>query len=212
MTDVLLSGAFDLSNTMVRVSSTLSIVPRGMAAGEDADSTSSAPGDAPVPRGAGRYRDAQYRSAPPVGRRLVWAQAADAATVVATLDHSRRDDLAYAVESLRLVGANVAGTVLADRRRGFGRARAAAAAPPDPPPRRRCRIRAEGPDRDSDAGDLPIVDELPGALVSPAGPDATAGLHTAATRARPPPMAPSRRSTTDPGTSPDADRRRRGHR
>jgi hypothetical protein len=46
-------------------------------------------------------------------------------TLVATLDQTRRDDLTYAVESLRLVGADVVGSILADRRRGFGRSRSA---------------------------------------------------------------------------------------
>ena len=132
VTDVLLSGGSDLSNTMVRVSSTLSIVPRGMAAGEDQTDVERARA---MLQSLADQADIVMLNTGPLhlsAGALIWAQAADAATVVATLDHSRRDDLAYAVESLRLVGANVAGTVLADRRRGFGRARAAAAAPPRP--------------------------------------------------------------------------------
>ena len=45
---------------------------------------------------------------------LIWTQAADRAIVVATRDQSRRDDVTYAVESLGLVGAHLAGTALAE--------------------------------------------------------------------------------------------------
>lgn len=57
---------------------------------------------------------------------LVWARTADAAIVIAVRDQSRRDDVTYAVESLRLVGVGVRGAVLAERHRGLGRS-----APPD---------------------------------------------------------------------------------
>jgi Mrp family chromosome partitioning ATPase len=61
---------------------------------------------------------------------LAWAQAGDSAIVVASRDRSRRDDVTYAVESLRLVGADVAGAVLAERRRGIRRAGGTAAPSP----------------------------------------------------------------------------------
>jgi succinoglycan biosynthesis transport protein ExoP len=132
VTDALLSGRSDLSSALVRVSSTLSIVPRGMAAGEDQIDVERAKA---MLHSLADQADIVMLNTGPLhlsAGALVWAQAADAATIVATLDQSRRDDLAYAVESLRLVGANVAGTVLADRRRGFGRARASAAPAPRP--------------------------------------------------------------------------------
>ena len=53
---------------------------------------------------------------------LVWARVTDAAICVAVRDQSRRDDVTYAVESLRMVGVAVRGTVLAERRRTVGRA------------------------------------------------------------------------------------------
>ena len=53
---------------------------------------------------------------------LVWARVADAAICVAVRDQSRRDDVTYAIESLRMVGVAVRGTVLAERRRSIGRA------------------------------------------------------------------------------------------
>jgi polysaccharide biosynthesis transport protein len=132
VTDALLSGRSDLSSALVRISSTLSIVPRGMAAGEDQIDVERAKA---MLHGLADQADIVMLNTGPLhlsAGALVWAQAADAATIVATLDQSRRDDLAYAVESLRLVGANVAGSVLADRRRGFGRARASAAPAPRP--------------------------------------------------------------------------------
>jgi hypothetical protein len=54
---------------------------------------------------------------------LAWAQAADSAIVVAARDQARRDDVEYAAESLRLVGVEKAGTVLAERKRGIRRGR-----------------------------------------------------------------------------------------
>ncbi len=53
---------------------------------------------------------------------LVWARAVDTAICVAVRDQTRRDDVTYAVESLRLVGVGVRGMVLAERRRSVGRA------------------------------------------------------------------------------------------
>jgi hypothetical protein len=52
---------------------------------------------------------------------LVWTRAGDASILVAVRDQSRRDDLTYAVEGLRLVGVTASGTILAERRRSFGR-------------------------------------------------------------------------------------------
>lgn len=53
---------------------------------------------------------------------LVWARVADAAVLVAVEDRSGRDVVGYAADSLRLVDANVAGTVLLERR-GLGAGR-----------------------------------------------------------------------------------------
>lgn len=48
---------------------------------------------------------------------LLWARAADAVLLVATQERTRRDEVATAAETLRLVEANVAGSVLVERRR-----------------------------------------------------------------------------------------------
>jgi hypothetical protein len=61
----------------------------------------------------------------------VWAQAADAVVVTAARDQARRDDVEYAAETLRLVGANAVGTVFAERRRAILRGRPQAQPPVD---------------------------------------------------------------------------------
>jgi hypothetical protein len=69
---------------------------------------------------------------------LAWAQAADAAIVVAVRDQARRDDVEYAADSLRLVGVETAGAVLAERKRGIRRTRSRGGpeqpVPTSPPP------------------------------------------------------------------------------
>jgi polysaccharide biosynthesis transport protein len=80
---------------------------------------------------------------------LVWARVVDAVVLVAREEATQIENLRYAVESLRLVDANLAGTVLLERRRGTSRraprqpaqpatgaqARPAAEAAPPPAPR-----------------------------------------------------------------------------
>jgi hypothetical protein len=70
---------------------------------------------------------------------LAWAQAADTAILVAVRDQARRDDVEYAADSLRLVGVETAGTVLAERKRGIRRGRSRGGPeqpiPTSPPPR-----------------------------------------------------------------------------
>jgi capsular polysaccharide biosynthesis protein len=127
LTDELATGGQDLTETLERVSSTLSIVPRGQASGEDQLDVNRARN---MLASLGRWADIVIVNTSPLhlsAGALAWAQAGDAVTIVATLDQSRRDDLTYAVESLRLVGANVTGTVLAERRRSLGRGRGSAA-------------------------------------------------------------------------------------
>jgi hypothetical protein len=127
LTDELATGGQDLTDALEPVTNTLSIVPRGAAPGEDQLDVSRAKG---MLASLSRRADIVIVSTGPLhlsAGALAWTQAGDAVAIVATLDQSRRDDLAYAVESLRLVGANVTGTVLAERRRSIGRARRAAA-------------------------------------------------------------------------------------
>lgn len=127
LTDELATGGQDLTDSVEFVTNTLSVVPRGVAAGEDQLDVGQARS---MLASLGRKADIVIVSTGPLhlsAGALAWAQAGDAVTIVATLDQSRRDDLAYAVESLRLVGAKVTGTVLAERRRSLGRARGAAA-------------------------------------------------------------------------------------
>lgn len=66
---------------------------------------------------------------------LTWARIADVAVLVVDRDRTRRDNVSYAVETLRLVRANLVGTVLSLRhprrvqRRVTGRARALVGSP-----------------------------------------------------------------------------------
>jgi polysaccharide biosynthesis transport protein len=53
------------------------------------------------------------------GSSLVWARAADAVVLVAERDHSRREAVRSAIESLQLVGASVIGIVLLEHRRSL---------------------------------------------------------------------------------------------
>jgi capsular polysaccharide biosynthesis protein len=127
LTDELVTGGQDLTDSLEPVTNTLSVVPRGVAAGEDQLDVGRARG---MLASLGSRADIVIVSTGPLhlsAGALAWAQAGDAVTIVATLDQSRRDDLAYAVESLRLVGANMTGTVLAERRRSIGRPRGASA-------------------------------------------------------------------------------------
>jgi capsular polysaccharide biosynthesis protein len=132
LTDVV-AGTIDVSAAVLRVSSTLRVLPRGTAMDDDAIdvdrarailSTVTAQADFVIVTTAPLHLSAAA---------LVWTQAADTAIVVATRDQSRRDDVTYAVESLRLVGANLAGTVLAERRRSLGRGRTPSGQPPTRP-------------------------------------------------------------------------------
>lgn len=52
---------------------------------------------------------------------LLWARVVDAVVLVVREEATQLENLRYAVESLRLVDANLAGTVLLERRRGAGR-------------------------------------------------------------------------------------------
>lgn len=134
LTDVIASGSRDVPSKLVRVSATLRVLPRGVLAGDDAIdvgeaadilSTLQAQADLVVVSTGALHLSAGA---------LVWAQAGESAIVVASRDRSRRDDVTSAVESLRLVGADVAGTVLAERRRGMrrgGRTAAASSTYPD---------------------------------------------------------------------------------
>lgn len=65
--------------------------------------------------GVAAESDVVVLTAPPVDRSpngLVWSRAAEATVLVTQRDHTKRDDVPAAIESLRLAGANIVGTVL----------------------------------------------------------------------------------------------------
>lgn len=126
LTDLVATPEDVVAKWLVRVSSTLRVMPRGTALDVDAVDVRRATALlAAFATGAELVvvaTGAVHLSA----AALVWAQAGDAAILVATRDHARRDDVEYAAESLRLVEAVVAGTVFAERKRGIRRGRGAA--------------------------------------------------------------------------------------
>jgi capsular polysaccharide biosynthesis protein/Mrp family chromosome partitioning ATPase len=124
VTDLVDASPADVSSRLVRVSSTLRILPYGLSDDPDTIDVGRASAviatlvehaDLVMVNGGVLHLSAGA---------LAWAQAADTAILVAVRDQARRDDIEYAAESLRLVGVEVAGTVLAERKRGLGRGRA----------------------------------------------------------------------------------------
>ncbi len=129
LANVLSDPEADVEASLTRVSKTLRLLPRG--SGGDADTI-----DVDAAR---RVLEALHRAADLVvvstgplhlsAGALVWAGAGDNSILVVARDQSRRDDVTYAVESLRLVGVHPSGAVLAERRRSLGRALSSAARP-----------------------------------------------------------------------------------
>ena len=121
LSELLGNTSTDSESALYRISRTLRILPRGSTGDADAVDTDQATRILERLAGLG---DIVIVSTGPVhlsAGALVWAQAADSALLVAVRDQSRRDDVTYTIESLRLVGVNVAGAVLADRKRSLGR-------------------------------------------------------------------------------------------
>jgi hypothetical protein len=123
VTDLVDASPADVSSRLVRVSSNLRVLPFGLS--EDPD-TVDVDRAAKVLKSLAEIADLVMINGGVLhlsAGALAWAQAADSAILVAVRDQARRDDVEYAAESLRLVGVEVAGTVLAERKRGLGRAR-----------------------------------------------------------------------------------------
>ena len=120
LTDVI-TGRLDATAALVRISPTLQVLPRGIGPGGDGLDVAQARSILTALEGVA---DLVVVSTGPLhlsASAVIWAQAGDTSILVAARDVSRRDDVEYAVESLRFVSANVAGAVLADRRRGIRR-------------------------------------------------------------------------------------------
>jgi succinoglycan biosynthesis transport protein ExoP len=124
VTDLVDASPADVSSRLVRVSSNLRMLPFGQSEDPDTIDVDRATAvitslneiaDLVMVNGGVLHLSAGA---------LAWAQAADTAILVAVRDQARRDDVEYAAESLRLVGVDAAGTVLAERKRGLGRTRA----------------------------------------------------------------------------------------
>ena len=123
VTDLVDASPADVSSRLVRVSSNLRVLPFGQAEDPDTIDVGRA---AAVIKSLVEIADLVMINGGVLhlsAGALAWAQAADTAILVAVRDQARRDDVEYAAESLRLVGVEVAGTVLAERKRGLGRAR-----------------------------------------------------------------------------------------
>jgi polysaccharide biosynthesis transport protein len=142
VTDLVDASPADVTGRLVRVSGVLRVLPHGIARNPDAIDVDRA--SAVI---SALLDDAElvivnagvlHQSA----GALAWAQAADTAILVAVRDQARRDDVEYAADSLRLVGVETAGTVLAERKRGIRRGRSRGGpeqpvptSPPPTPPR-----------------------------------------------------------------------------
>jgi succinoglycan biosynthesis transport protein ExoP len=121
LADLVHGSATDVTNGLMPISRTLRVMPRGTAHAADAvdlarvsDALDEFTSDA----------DLVVVSTGPLhlsASALIWAGAGDATIVVAVRDVSRRDDVTYAIESLRLVGVQPRGAILAERHRSLGR-------------------------------------------------------------------------------------------
>ena len=134
VTDLIDASPADVSSRLVRVSSTMRVLPHGISKEPDTIDPDRA---AAVIAALVDQADLVMINAGALhlsAGALAWAQAADAAILVAVRDQARRDDVEYAAESLRLVNVEVAGTVLAERKRGIRRGRARPETPERPRP------------------------------------------------------------------------------
>lgn len=107
---------------LVRVNRTLRVMPRGTGASSAAEGIAGSR-VAEWLRELGRDADLVIVNTGPLhlsASALIWAGAGDATILVAVRDVSRRDDVTYAAESLRLVGVHPRGAVLAERHRTLG--------------------------------------------------------------------------------------------
>ena len=155
VTDLVDASPADVSSRLVRVSSNLRVLPFGQS--EDPDTIDVDRATAVI-KSLNEIADLVMVNGGVLhlsAGALAWAQAADTAILVAVRDQARRDDVEYAAESLRLVGVDAAGTVLAERKRGLGRTRARGSdrerprpVAPEPRPTRETREAAVRPFRE----------------------------------------------------------------
>ena len=150
VTDLIDASPADVSSRLVRVSSTMRVLPHGISKEPDTIDPDRA---AAVIAALVDQADVVMINAGALhlsAGALAWAQAADAAILVAVRDQARRDDVEYAAESLRLVNVEVAGTVLAERKRGIRRGRGRPETPerPRPTPRETQRESVREPIRE----------------------------------------------------------------
>ena len=123
VTDLVDASPADVSSRLVRVSPNLRVLPYGLS---DEGDTIDAERASVILKSLVETADLVMINGGVLhlsAGALAWAQAADTSILVAVRDQARRDDVEYAAESLRLVGVEVAGTVLAERKRGLGRGR-----------------------------------------------------------------------------------------
>ena len=134
ITDLVDASPADVSSRLVRVSGALRVLAHGISQDPDTIDVGRA---AAIISALADQADLILINAGALhlsAGALAWAQAADAAILVAVRDQARRDDVEYAAESLRLVGVSVAGTVLAERKRGIRRSRGRSDVPERPRP------------------------------------------------------------------------------
>ena len=130
LSDLTGNASIDPNQRLVRISSTLRVLPRGATLDQDGIAVARARTILETLEGSA---DLVVVSTGPLhlsAGALAWGQAADSTIIVAARDQSRRDDVEYAAESLRLVGVEKVGTVLVERKRAIRRGKPTT--PPEP--------------------------------------------------------------------------------
>ncbi len=173
--DLLVGRVTDVDRTLVARNAQLAVIPAGSPVDVELLDTDAARRilDHLTDRGARLV----VVAAPPVlgsASALVWARVTDATILFARRDHTKREALTAAMESLRLVDARIVGTVLDDRRR----ARSEAGRPSS----QGGRLRSEAERRPGfdTAGDLPRATDEPPVAIPATSPDVTAPRRTSA--------------------------------
>jgi len=130
LSDLTGNPGIDPGLRLVRISSTLRVLPRGATLDQDAIDASGAKQILAGLEGSAELIVVSTGALHLSAGALAWAQAADSTIIVAARDQARRDDVEYAAESLKLVGVGRVGTILAERKRAIRRGRQAPTAEP----------------------------------------------------------------------------------
>lgn len=121
LADVAADASRPITNGLIWINRTLRVMPRGSTGAVDAIDPETAER---ILANLQAEADLVVVSTGPLhlsAAAVAWTRAGEASILVAVRDQTRRDDLSYAIEGLRLVGVAASGIVLAERRRSMGR-------------------------------------------------------------------------------------------